>query len=75
MHNFIFPIFAVYLPAGDLCALAGSPGQVAVYCDANGQKKAYSAVCPHLGCIVHVSTAWAWDAQPLPLVAAVAVEP
>ncbi|EFN55349.1 hypothetical protein CHLNCDRAFT_134365 [Chlorella variabilis] len=26
---------------------------VAVYCDGNKQQHAYSAVCPHLGCIIH----------------------
>jgi len=27
--------------------------KVALYCDDQGTKHAYSAVCPHLGCIVH----------------------
>lgn len=27
--------------------------KVALYCDDNGNKHAFSAVCPHLGCIVH----------------------
>jgi Rieske Fe-S protein len=27
--------------------------KVAVYCDPQGQRHEMSAVCPHLGCIVH----------------------
>ena len=30
--------------------------QVALYVDPQGQKHAYSAVCKHMGCLVHVST-------------------
>ena len=34
--------------------LAVLPVQVAVYCDENKKQHAFTAVCPHLGCIVHV---------------------
>lgn len=29
--------------------------QVAVYCDEHGKQHAYSAICPHMGCLLHVS--------------------
>lgn len=36
--------------------------KVAVYCDKNGRKTELSAVCPHLGCIVHWNDAeHSWD--------------
>ena len=31
--------------------------QVAVYCDEHGKQHAYSAICPHMGCLLHVSAA------------------
>lgn len=36
---------------------AAPSGQVALFCDKDGNKHAFSAVCKHMGCLLHVSPA------------------
>ncbi|PSC69844.1 oxidoreductase [Micractinium conductrix] len=56
--SFVERVLPVALPKGTMEAGSGQIVQkglhkVAVYCDDQGQEHAFSAVCPHLGCIVH----------------------
>lgn len=56
--SFAERVLPVPSPKRDMEADSGTIVQsgvhkVAVYCDENRQQHAYSAVCPHLGCIVH----------------------
>ena len=50
------------IPHGSGAVIRRGVEKVAVYCDENGVRHEYSAVCPHLGCIVHWNnTEKTWD--------------
>ncbi|GAB3255794.1 FAD-dependent oxidoreductase [Larkinella harenae] len=44
------------LPRGAGGILGSGPGKIAAYRDENGRLYTHSAICPHLGCVVHWNT-------------------
>jgi len=51
-----------HVAKGEGCIVRHGAKKVAVYCDDSGQRHEFSAVCPHLGCIVSWNTAEkTWD--------------